>query len=350
MAITDRVKKLFSRNDNHAQYPLGSGVSVWGTQQWFRSPLVGKYSDIYFYTIINKIFSALHNCRFVDNSDTAFITDIKDFLEAEITHIVWNYWKDGFVIIETSRRGYSVVDKYQLNKNGEVILEKNQIVYYGDLYKLKRESTFNILTSEINLIDKFGSAMDFLTSTYGSMCLISGNTMPMSVDEKEELNNQLKTSLGITADKQQFVISQSKDLHFEKIDFDLAGLGLDDKMKDNYLLLADFFNVPKNILSSDTDSTYENQKAALKRFYSDCISPLCEIVLTIGRMLIANSNVLLPSNQLTFVFDNVPEISTEAEFVESIKSLLEIAANEHLSPASRLRINEIINQKIEDYQ
>lgn len=349
--FTDNIKKVFSQNTpNHAELPMGSGVNVWGTQQWFKSPLVGKYSDIYFYTIINKIFSGLRNCRFVDLSDTDFVSTIRDFVEGEITHIVWNYWRDGYVVVESTKKGYAVVDNNKTDKDGVVILGKNQYVYYGDLYKLKRESTFNILQSELALMDRTGSASDFLTSTYGSMCLITGNTMPMSKAEKEELNTQLKTSLGITADRNQFVISQAKDLNFRDISFDVKGLALDEKIKDQYLLLADYFNVPKNILSSDTDSTYENQKAALRRFYSDCISPLCEIVLSIGRMLIMQSNIMIPSTELTFVFDNVPEISCESEFVQSINDLLSIVSNENLSPSARRKLQDIINQKIEDYQ
>lgn len=348
--FTDGVKKIFSRNSKYANLPLGSGVNVWGTHKWFNTPLVGKYSDVYFYTIINKIFAALKNCRFVDNSDTEFVTDIKDFLEREITHIVWNYWKDGIIVVEETRKGYLVVDEYETDKNGVVKMQKNWTVLYSDMYKLKRLSTFEILKSELLFMDKIGSASDFLTSTYGTVCLITGTTMPMTAQEKEELNTQLKSSLGITADKQQFIISQSRNLDMKTIDFDIKGLALDEKMKDQYLVIADYFNVPKNLLSGDTDSTYENQKAALKRFYSDCISPLCEVVLQLGRMLISDSTELIPSTELTFTFDNVPEISLESEFVSSIRDLLEIAKDDTLSPASRAKLRELIDKKIEDYQ
>lgn len=345
--LLDSLKGIFTSKNSERL----SG-QAWGAQLWYGAPLVGKYSDVYFYSIINKIFNALKNCRFVDNSDTPFVTDVKDFLDAEIIHLVWNYWKDGIIVVEYSDRTYKVIDKYRKNSFGEVIVPTNKEWYilYSDLYLVKRTSTFDILKNELFFMDKLGSALDFLTSTYGSVCLISGNTMPVSDQEKEELNLQLKTSLGITADKNQFVISQSKDLKMDKIDFDVNGLALDEKIKDQYLLLADYFGVPKNILSLDTDSTYENQKAALKRFYSDCISPLCEIVLSVGRMIISRSNLLVPSTDLTFVFDNVADISTENEFVESVKNLLEIAKDESLSLDSREKLMDIINNKIENYQ
>ena len=348
-----RALKLFARNaDNHASLPMGSGVNVWGSAEWFRSPLVGKYSDTYFYTITNKIFSALHNCRFVDNSDTESVTELCRFLEREIVHIVWNYWKNGIIVCEENKDGWLIIDHYKTDKEGlvEVPSKKNWIIVYSDLYKVKRLSTFEVIQSELGYMDRIGSAEDFLTSTYGCVNLITGTTMPMSVAEKEELNKQLKTSLGTTADKDQFVISQAKDLSVNHIDFDVKGLGLDEKMKREYLLLADFFNVPKNILSSDTDSTYENQRAALRRFYSDCISPLCEVVLELGRAIIVQGADLVPASSLTFTFDNVPEISSEAEFVSEVKALLEIVADTNLDGISARKIREIINKKIEDYQ
>lgn len=349
--FTDNVKRFFSRN-NMGNMPYGSGVNVWGSVTNFGGVVSGKYSDIYFYAIINKVFNALHNCRFVDNTDTYFVTDIKDFLEKEITHMVWNYWKDGIIVVSKDNFGYSVIDAYKKDNWGKVVVPNNAIWYivYSDLYKVKRLSTFQIIQNELCFMDRMGSALDFLTSTYGSVCLISGSTMPIGTTEKEELNKQLKTSLGITADKNQFIISQAKDMKMDKIDFDINGLALDQKLKDQYLLLADYFNVPKNILSSDTDSTYENQKAALKRFYSDCISPLCEVVLQIGREIIIDSNELVSSNDLTFVFDNVPELSMETEFVESIQGLLNIVSNDSLSEESKRKITEIINKKVEDYQ
>ena len=352
MGYLDKIKSIFSKNDdNHATMPFGSGVNVWGTQSWFHNPIVGKYSDIYFWSLVNKIFNGLKNSKFVNLGNSMYVTDLKDFLNREVRHIVWNYWKDGIVVIDTTD-DFSVVDNYNVNKEGEVVVpaKRDYTVYYSDTYRLKRLSMFQIMQSELGLIDKFGSALDFLTSTYGSVCIISGGTMPMSVQDKEDINKQLKTNLGITADKNQFIVSQGKDLNMKQFSFDMGGLDLQGKLDKQYLLLADFFGVPKNILTTDTDSTYENQNAALKRFYTDCIAPLCEVVLEVGRMIIRNSFEIVPSEDLSFTFDNVDCLNDTSKFVEDITGLLNILANENLSDGAKSRLQDVINKRIEDLQ
>lgn len=352
--FTDNIKKLFARNDappqGYANLPLGSGVNVWGTQTFFNNPLVGKYSDIYFWSLINKIFSGLNNSRFVNIGNALFVDNIKDFLNREVRHIIWNYWKDGIVVIDTTE-DYEVIDNYKKNSKGEVVIPPSRefIVYYADTYILKGTSRFQIIRNELALIDKFASALDFLTSTYGSVCLISGKDLPMNTKDKEDLNRQFKINLGITADKQQFIVG-GKDLSMHQFNFDMSGLDLQGKLDKQYLLLADFFGVPKNILTTDTDSTYENQNAALRRFYTDCLSPLCEVVLEVGRMIIRNSYELVSSEDLSFTFDNVDCLNDTDKFVSDVEGLLRIAGNESISASAKAALMDIINNKIENYQ
>ena len=136
----------------------------------------------------------------------------------------------------------------------------------------------------------------------------------------------------------------------KQFSFDMGGLDLQGKLDKQYLLLADFFGVPKNILTTDTDSTYENQNAALKRFYTDCIAPLCEVVLEVGRMIIRNSFEIVPSEDLSFTFDNVDCLNDTSKFVEDITGLLNILANENLSDGAKSRLQDVINKRIEDLQ
>lgn len=115
-------------------------------------------------------------------------------------------------------------------------------------------------------------------------------------------------------------------------------------------MLADFFNVPKNILTTDTDSTYENQSAALKRFYTDCIAPLCEVILEVGRMIIRQSYELVPSEDLSFVFDNVDVLRDTEKFSAEIRSLLDLVESESLDEESKSKLRDVISNKIADFQ
>lgn len=347
MGLIDRI---FTRNAPRREV---QNSILFGNYQWFNSPVVGKYSDIYFYSLINKMFNGLDNSRFVNNSTSATLDIIADFLNKNAKHIIWNYWRDGFVIIDYTEPTYLFVYDgiIQKNANGEPIApnDREWLIHYSDTYILKRKSCFDIIKNELCFLDRLASSLDFLTSTYGSVGIITGKTMPMNTQDKEELNEELKQNLGITRDRKQFIISRGNDFDIKQFSFDMAGLDLQGKIDKQYLLLADYFNIPKNILTTDTDSTYENQSAALKRFYTDCISPLCEIILAVGRELVVASNDFTPADELSFTFDNVTELNNDEVFLSTVERLNNVI-NSTEDETVKGMLTDILLKKVEEYQ
>lgn len=344
------INRVFKRNA--PQREMQNSV-LFANYQWFNSPVVGKYSDIYFYSLVNKMFNGLDNSRFINNSTSATLDGIADFLNKNAKHIIWNYWRDGFVIVDYTDPTYLFVydGVVQKNINGEPIVPtgKDWLIHYADTYILKRKSCFDIISNELCFLDRLASSLDFLTSTYGSVGIITGKTMPMNAMDKEELNEQLQQNLGITRDRKQFIISRGNDFDIKQFSFDMAGLDLQGKIDKQYLLLADYFNIPKNILTTDTDSTYENQNAALRRFYTDCISPLCETILLVGRELVVVSNDYTPADELSFTFDNVSEINNDEVFLTTVERLSNVISSVEDEGVKQM-LNEILYKKVEEYQ
>ena len=68
MGLIDRIFKR-----NAPQREVQNSI-LFGNYQWFNSPVVGKYSDIYFYSLINKMFNGLDNSRFVNNQNILYGT------------------------------------------------------------------------------------------------------------------------------------------------------------------------------------------------------------------------------------------------------------------------------------
>lgn len=351
MGLRERINGLFSRNDKGTATINESVNQSWGGWQWFNAPRVGKYSDVYFYSIINKIFNGLDNSRFTNNGEAFEVDEIATFLNDNAKHIIWNYWRDGYVVIDYTDEYFVWDAAIQKDAMGQVMIPSNRewFVVYSDTYILKRKSHFGIVKNELDFLDRLGNSLDYLTSTYGSVGIITGKTMPMNATDKEELNEQLKNNLGITRDRQQFIISRGTDFDIKQFSFDMAGLDLGGKIKDQYLLLADFFNVPKNILTTDTDSTYENQNAALKRFYTDCISPICEVILAVGRGLVTRLDVLQPSTDLSFTFDNVEVLNNDEAFLATVERLTEVIGKTD-DEAAKSALKAILQRKIEKYQ
>lgn len=312
----------------------------------------GKYSDVYLQTIINKIFFGLSNVRFINTGKSSEVDELAKFLTNNIKDITYLGWRDGYVVIDVTTGDYSLVyDSFRFDKYGNVVVPagKDWRIFYTDVYKMKRCSDFCVIKENLCFIDRLANSLDYLTSTYGSVGIISGKTMPMNVQDKEELNKQLQENLGITRNKNQFIISRGTDFDIKQFSFDMTGLDLEGKLKMEYFLLADYFNVPKNILTSDTDSTYENQNAALKRFYTDCITPLVEKILDIGRKIIVENASLIPEDDLTFSFDNVECINQDSstiEFLEKLTGIIRDTDNENIKS---LLTNKLID-KITNWQ
>lgn len=330
-----------------------TGNTLFANYQWFSNPMVGKYSDTYFFSLTNKIFKGLDNCRFINKGNSNYIESVADFINREAKHMIWCYWRDGFIVVDyTDITSPFIIDgDVKKNSYGEPIIPTGRqwLIHYSNPYILKRKSDFDILKNELSFLDRLADSLDFLTSTYGSVGIITGKSMPMTAEDKEELNEQLQRNLGITRQRKQFVISKGSDFDIKQFSFDMKGLDLQGKIDRQYLLLADYFGVPKNLLATDVDSTYENQSAALKRFYSDCISPLCEVLLEIGRRLIILSVELIASNELSFVIDNVPEISTDESFVEELKNFTNVI-NQTEDEYSKALLTNMLRKKIENYQ
>ena len=348
MALFD----IFSKNKQIKKEDKDS----WLAWNWFSSPNIGKYSDVYFYTLIKKVFNGLSNVRYINLTSNFQLDTLTDFLTNHIQDIVWLTWKDGYVVINETSGEYSLITQspsqpVRTDTYGKVIIPsgKHWIVFYTYPYRLQRKSDFQIIREQLHFIDRLAGSMDFLTSTYGSVGIITGKTMPLNTQDKQELSEQLKQSLGITRDKQQFIIARGNDFDIKQFSFDLSSLDLSGKLKDQYLLLADYFNIPKNILTTDTDSTYENQEAALKRFYTDCITPLAEMVLSIGQSVLLEMTELFPSDSITFTIDNVEVINQDKNTIEALVSLTDLVAKTD-DPGIRVRLLDRIRKKIDDWK
>lgn len=344
---------LFKKStNNHAELPNGSGVNTWGFNKFFGDTVVGKYSDVYFYSIINKLLGGVANIRFDNLGDSEIVSEVAWFLNNNYSEILWRLWRDGFVIIDCyDDKQFFIIEEYTIDAKGNisVVGNKDYVVFYSKTKRLCGLTDFEIIKSNLRLIDKFSSAQDFLTSTYGAMCLISGGSMPMNAKDKDDLNAQLKTNLGITANKSQFIVSQSKDINMQTVSFDVAGLALSEKIKEQVAAIADYFCIPKDILNFKESSTYENQESAQKRFYQDAVIPLCEVLLELGREIIINSMTIIPSSELSFSTDNVSCLSQIKDFAEQVNILAALLKTD-ISDETKKSISDKIDYLVNNYQ
>ena len=76
-------------------------------------------------------------------------------------------------------------------------------------------------------------------------------------------------------------------------------------------MLCGHFGVPYDLIPMSGQSTYANQAAAIVDFYRNCIMPLAEQILSLGRYVIKCKYVTIPTSALTFTIDNVAELADD---------------------------------------
>ena len=312
MALIDRFRR--SRKSTNSV----NHVQRFGAVNFFSSFVSRKkYSDVYYWLVLSRIFRGLQNVCFDVSQDVGSdkikmqLSDLLRFLNNNLTALVWQLWNNGFIVLEADKNGkwYSVpFDKIQTNGNGAVI--NHDYVLYSEPYMFLRKTDLTLLKETLGAIDVYKNSDIYLTKTFGAFGILSGSEMGINAADKEELQQQLKERAGTTEAKDQFIISNSP-INFSQIDFKIKELQLPDKVKDEIKVLCAHFGVPYDLIPMSGQSTYANQTAAIVDFYRSCISPLAEQILSLARYIVLKKYVTIPTTAITFRIDNVAELADD---------------------------------------
>lgn len=311
MALRDIFSRRRSVNSvNH--------VLPWGAVNFFSSFTSSKkYSDMYLWLIVSRIFRGLQNVRYdltpnVSDKDRIELAGLLRFFNNNLCTLIWQMWQSGFIVIEKDGGIWRWIpfDKVRKGPNGEV--ENYRNVVYSETYMYLGKSDIEVVRENLNALDSYKNSDIYLTKTFGAFGILSGNEVGINAADKEELQRQLKMHAGTTEAKDQFIVTNSP-LNFHQIDFKIKDLALNDKVKEEIMALAGYFGVPYDLIPMSGKSTYNNQAAAVVDFYRNCISPLAEVVLSLGRYVIRNQReyLTIPTDALTFTIDNVPELADD---------------------------------------
>lgn len=318
MALRDVFRRKSANSVNHVQR--------FGAVNFF-SQFVSrkKYSDVYFWMIVSRIFRGLQNVCFDLNSDMVTdkmrmqLSDLLRFVNSNLSALVWQLWQNGVIVMDVDERGrWHSVDYSELrfNGNGEVI--NYTYVMYSEPYMYLRKNDIQLLRETLDALDVYKNSDIYLTKTFGAFGILSGSEMGINAADKEDLQAQLKSSAGTTEAKDQFIISNSP-LNFSQIDFKIKELQLSDKVKDEVKVLCAHFGVPYDLIPMSGQSTYANQTAAIVDFYRSCVSPLAEQVLSLVRYIVLKRYVTIPTQAVTFRIDNVAELADDRTAVADYK-------------------------------
>ena len=309
MSLLDNI---FRRSENQVGTVIPQNVAGLG---W--SITHKKYADVYLWIILNRILRGLANVRFhpseVVNNESSRndIEGLCRFVENNINVLVYMLWTKGCAVIgrDDRKKKYFVPSPSDIrfDSNGKVMKYDN--VVYSTSYSLTQKTDFDIIKENVKYIDIIKSADDYLTETLGAMAVMSGKAMPITEADKEDFQKEIKTRYGITRDKYQIML-MSHEVTLQQLSLPIKDLDLQGKVKEEMKAIAGYFGVPYDLIPFSGASTYANQEQAVKQFYSDCVSPIAETLLSLIRYMMRNK-YMLPSYFTTFSIDNVPELEDD---------------------------------------
>ena len=317
-----RLTDIFTRNrlsGNAVNRPISASVTL--------SPFkIGskRFADAYVMMILERIFRGLRNVNYtvsdeVRGEGVQDVQQLADFLTANLLDLVWLYWHRGIVAIAKDRDGrwYMVSPQYWKmgGVNGNEVTNYD-IVTYSDAYRFLGKSDLDSLKDHISRLDRLVNADDYLTQSLGAFGILSGKSMGLTPEDKKAFLDGIKRDIGITSDKYQFICMGS-EIDFKQVSLPIDELKLSDKVKEEIMAIAGYFGVPYDLIPLSGKSTYDNQKQAIIDFYRNCISPIAESILDLGRYAIKRSDLMLPSRVLTFTLDNIPELEADKDDTDS---------------------------------
>ena len=316
MSIIDR---LFSRNSIN-ELPKQDNSFAFGFN-FFNSK---KYDTavVLFAMVVKKLMNALKNIQYTCENDSKKNRKIVNFVTSNIQMIVWKMLSEGIVAVGQDEEGeYYVADfsRFEFGSNGEVT--NYECVYYSEVYRFFRVSDLNFIKKQLDKIDRLEDTDINLSENFGAVGILTGKGMPINPVEKEEFEKKLKSTYGGGSDKKNILVS-SLPLDFSVMTFPVAGLQLNEKSREAFKILLNYFGIPIDLVLGQ--STYENQAQAVKNFYQDCIAPLAEVGLEICRHLLRmDSRNLTPTSAMSFRIDNVEELkedyhNIDNEYVEKL--------------------------------
>ena len=157
-------------------------------------------------------------------------------------------------------------------------------------------------------LNTYANSDAYLSGNPAPLAIISGDGTPMNPVDKRSMQEWIKKDFGTSSDDFQFMVSNSK-LNVQTIDLPIDKLQLTEKQKESLRFICEYFQLNPDLVIGG--STFDNQNEAKLAFYRDCIQPIAETMLALGRMLYiaVNEGMDMPSTVLTYTLSNVPEMN-----------------------------------------
>lgn len=171
--------------------------------------------------------------------------------------------------------------RYELEQS-KIIHINNSKVNVKDTDMLLGDSPMKSLAVPIQNIRAAYEARNVLIENRGALGILTnnsgdaiGSSLPLDGKEKENLQENWKSKYGLAKDKWQLLIT-SMNLKWQQMSVDTDKLKLFEETKADTEQICDAYGVPFELLANQKGTTFENQRTAEKRLYTNAIIPEAE--------------------------------------------------------------------------
>src|SRR5574343_318243 len=183
-----------------------------------------------------------------------------------------------------------IIEKYSLvNYDPIRVFDPSRVIHFNDINlsdvgnSILGMSRLAKLVYPITNTQMAFEAINVLLKSRGMQGIIKANNkdatgtqIPLSKDDKYEIDRVFRTEYGMLDNQKQYLISYS-DIDFIKTVLSPNELGIYSEFQNNAMIISNAFKVPPELYKTYTSgATFENQVQAVRRLYQDTVIPQVE--------------------------------------------------------------------------
>jgi len=259
----------------------------------------------------NEVLNEQNPVQFLNpaliNFDSSLVDKINSIILSKLT---WEQVQKGYITYDSKR-------KIPLNEITPIYDLTNSVSDNQFKGISRLDALYKIISNSESALDSKATNLDFSKKFIVSAKSESLESVNMTTEEKNSIENVIKSSKNVHAIKKPIEIKRFVD--------DIARLKLDESYFNDYFMIGSMYGIPKDVLDANLKgSTYENQEKATNRHVEYVLKPKGQNLTDTLEDIFGYSNLVMSWEHLSFnqVFER------ERQEVERLKLENQILAKQ----------------------
>jgi phage portal protein BeeE len=268
--------------------------------------------DFMFWNMLGNAYLFVHDKTFVNNTKLIFLNPHNIQFPEELI-------RPGLILSRSKAENLKKLKiSYSMDNGKSTEIEYGDIIHYKDLSSLGRGNAEGVsrLDALYKIILNSEEALKSknINTRFSGKFMVSGKTDAMDItkrmmskEEKSDIEEKVESNGPVTALKSLVEIRRFVE--------NMKNMELSESYKQDYFLIGNMYNIPRDVLEAFNSSTYENQEKARNSHVSYCLEPKGEDFMN------GLTKYFELSGQLVMSWDHLPFVQVMEEDREKVKKL-----------------------------